>query len=64
MHHAGAGITYRPTEQNNETVTSTTTTTETETDDIVEAFALNDKYFAKEIQKFQALDKFARFDHE
>lgn len=60
MLSAGAGATYRPTEQDNGTVTSITT----QTDDIVEAFALNDKYFAKEIQKFQALDKFARFDHE
>ena len=31
---------------------------------VVEAFKANDKYFSNEIQKFQALDKFARFDHE
>lgn len=33
-------------------------------DAVVEAFKANDKYFSNEIQKFQALDKFARFDHE
>ena len=33
-------------------------------DEVVEAFKANDKYFSNEIQKFQALDKFARFDHE
>jgi ribonucleoside-diphosphate reductase alpha chain len=31
--------------------------------DVVEAFEQNDKYFEHEIQKFQALDKFARFNH-
>jgi ribonucleoside-diphosphate reductase alpha chain len=30
---------------------------------VVEAFKANDQYFENEIQKFQALDKFARFDH-
>lgn len=33
-------------------------------DEVLAAFAENDKYFSHEIQKFQALDKFARFDHE
>lgn len=33
-------------------------------DVVVAAFAENDKYFSNEIQKFQALDKFARFDHD
>lgn len=33
-------------------------------DSVVEAFKENDKYFTNPIQKFQALDKFARFDHE
>lgn len=32
--------------------------------EVVEAFKQNDKYFGNEIQKFQALDKFARFDHK
>ena len=32
--------------------------------EVVDAFKQNDKYFANEIQKFQALDKFARFDHK
>lgn len=32
-------------------------------DEVTTAFAANDKYFAKDIQKFQALDKFARFNH-
>lgn len=31
---------------------------------VEEAFKQNDRYFQQEIQKFQALDKFARFDHE
>jgi ribonucleotide reductase class II len=31
---------------------------------VIEAFKANDQYFSNEIQKFQALDKFARFDHE
>lgn len=31
-------------------------------EDVVQAFAANDQYFEHEIQKFQALDKFARFD--
>jgi len=31
-------------------------------DEVLAAFAENDKYFSHEIQKFQALDKFARFD--
>lgn len=33
-------------------------------EEVLAAFAENDKYFSNEIQKFQALDKFARFDHE
>jgi ribonucleoside-diphosphate reductase alpha chain len=33
-------------------------------DEVQAAFVQNDKYFSNEIQKFQALDKFARFDHE
>lgn len=32
-------------------------------DAVVEAFKENDKYFWNPIQKFQALDKFARYDH-
>lgn len=31
--------------------------------EVLDAFAENDKHFTNEIQKFQALDKFARFDH-
>ncbi len=30
--------------------------------DVIEAFATNDQYFTHDIQKFQALDKFARYD--
>jgi len=33
-------------------------------EEVVAAFAENDKHFSHEIQKFQALDKFARFDPE
>jgi ribonucleoside-triphosphate reductase len=33
-------------------------------EEVLAAFTENDKYFSNEIQKFQALDKFARFDHE
>lgn len=33
-------------------------------DEVQEAFEHNNRYFANEIQKFQALDKFARFDHQ
>jgi len=33
-------------------------------DEVQSAFEQNDHYFSNEIQKFQALDKFARFDHE
>lgn len=33
-------------------------------EEVVAAFAENDKYFSNEIQKFQALDKFARFDQD
>jgi len=33
-------------------------------DEVLAAFAENDKYFRHEIQKFQALDKFARFDEK
>lgn len=32
-------------------------------EEVVKAFKTNDKYFANPIQKFQALDKFARYDH-
>jgi len=32
-------------------------------EEIVEAFKENDKYFSNPIQKFQALDKFARYDY-
>jgi|TARA_R110002110_G_scaffold190_6_gene829 ribonucleoside-triphosphate reductase len=61
MLSAGAETASRLTEFNNET----TTTQEAKVpDDVKQAFELNDKYFAKEIQKFQALDKFARFDQE
>jgi ribonucleoside-triphosphate reductase len=31
--------------------------------EVVEAFRTNDTYFGHDIQKFQALDKFARYDH-
>ena len=33
-------------------------------EEVVSAFTENDKYFSNEIQKFQALDKFARFDKD
>jgi len=33
-------------------------------EEVVAAFAQNDTFFPHDIQKFQALDKFARFDHE
>jgi ribonucleoside-triphosphate reductase len=32
--------------------------------EVVDSFELNNQYFAKDIQKFQALDKFAQFNHE
>lgn len=32
-------------------------------EEVVKAFKTNDKYFSNPIQKFQALDKFARYDH-
>lgn len=55
MQQAGARTTHRPSEQKPTTADSSNGSS---------VFAVNDEFFKDEIQKFQALDKFARFDQE